>query len=69
MALFKLGAIVATPGALQFCEEHSIDPLALIGRHVGGDFGDLDAGDVAANVHGIKHWVFWDTVTGDSGGS
>ena len=55
MALFKLGAIVATPGALQFCEEHSIDPLALIGRHVGGDFGDLDAGDVAANVHGIKH--------------
>ena len=32
MALFKLGAIVATPGALQFCEEHSIDPLALIGR-------------------------------------
>ena len=55
MALFKLGAIVATPGALQFCEEHSIDPLALVGRHFGGDFGDLDAGDVAANVHGIKH--------------
>ena len=55
MALFKLGAIVATPGALQFCEKHSIDTLALIGRHVGGDFGDLDAGDVAANVHGIKH--------------
>ena len=55
MSLFKLGSIVATPGALQFCEEHSIDPLALIGRHVSGDFGDLDADDVAANVHGIKH--------------
>ena len=55
MALFKLGSIVATPGALQFCEEHSIDTRALIGRHVGGDFGDLDADDVTANVHGIKH--------------
>ena len=55
MALFKLGAIVATPGALQFCEEHSIDPLGLIGRHAGGDWGDLDKDDVAANVHGIKH--------------
>ena len=55
MSLFKLGSIVATPGALQFCEEHSIDPLGLIGRHAGGDFGDLDADDVAANVHGIKH--------------
>jgi len=55
MSLFKLGSIVATQEALQFCEEHSIDPLALIGRHVGGDFGDLDADDVAANVHGIKH--------------
>ena len=55
MSLFKLGSIVATPGALQFCKEHSIDTLGLIGRHVGGDFGDLDADDVAANVHGIKH--------------
>jgi len=55
MTLFKLGSVVATPGALQFCEENSIDLLALIGRHAGGDFGDLDADDVAANVHGIKH--------------
>ena len=55
MALFELGSIVATPGALQFCEEHGIDPLGLIGRHAGGEFGDLDADDVAANMHGIKH--------------
>lgn len=55
MALFKLGSIVATPGALELCEQHSIDPRALIGRHAGGDWGDLDSDDVAANVHAVQH--------------
>ena len=55
MALFKLGSIVATPGALELCEQHSIDPLALIGRHAAGDWGDLDSDDVAANVHAVQH--------------
>ena len=55
MALFKLGSIVATPGALEFCEQHSIDPVVLIGRHAGGDWGDLDKDDVAANVHAVQH--------------
>lgn len=55
MALFKLGQVVATRGALAHCEQHSINPLLLIGRHIGGDWGDLCADDVAANVHAVQH--------------
>ena len=55
MALFELGQVVATPGALAFCEQHSISPLLLIGKHAGGDWGDLDGSDVQANVHAIQH--------------
>lgn len=55
MALFKLGDVVATPAALQLCETHKINPLLLLGRHAFGDFGDLDAVDLAANVAAIQH--------------
>ncbi len=55
MALFKLGQVVATPASLAHCEEHNVDALTLIRRHAGGDWGDLTADDVAANVHAIQH--------------
>ena len=55
MALFKLGPVVATLGALHFCDAHKISPLLLLGRHVAGDWGDLTADDVAANVHAVQH--------------
>ncbi len=55
MALLKLGQVVATPASLAHCELHNVDALALIGRHAGGDCGDLCADDVAANVHAIQH--------------
>jgi hypothetical protein len=55
MALFELGDVVATPGALTFCETHNVNPLLLLGRHIGGDYGDLSADDVAANVLAIQH--------------
>jgi len=55
MALFKIGDVVATPGALAHCQQYSINPLLLLGRHIGGDWGDLFAADVAANVHAIQH--------------
>ncbi len=55
MALFKMGQVVATPGALQFCEANNINPLLLLGRHIAGDWGDLDSADVAANVHAVQH--------------
>ena len=55
MALFKMGAVVATPAALQFCEQHGVNPLGLLGRHINGDWGDLDAADAAANIRALKH--------------
>lgn len=55
MALFKLGDVVATPGALQLCESNKINPLLLLGRHSSGDWGNLDQQDIAANVHAVQH--------------
>jgi hypothetical protein len=55
VALFRLGSVVATPGVLQFCEQHKINPLLLLGRHMAGDWGDLSADDMAANVHAVQH--------------
>jgi len=55
MALFNVGQVVATQGALSFCEQHSINPLQLLSRHMGGDWGDLDKDDVRANVFAIQH--------------
>lgn len=55
MALFKMGAAVATPGALEFCKAQGINPLGLLQRHAIGDWGDLDAADTAANIHAVQH--------------
>jgi hypothetical protein len=55
MGLLKLGQVVATPSSLAHCEKHATDALALIGRHAGGNWGDLCADDVAANVHALQH--------------
>jgi hypothetical protein len=55
MALFKLGKVLLTTAALAHCNHHNIDALSFIWRHAGGDWGDLDAGDIAANVHAIQH--------------
>lgn len=55
MPLFKLGQVVATRAAMQFCQKNSVNPLLLIGRHLGGDWGDLAAADVAANVQALQH--------------
>ena len=48
-ARFALGTLAATPGALQLLERLGVSPLALILRHVTGDFGDMDAEDQHAN--------------------
>ncbi len=55
MSLFKLGDVVATPGALRLCEANKINPLLLLSRHSSGDWGNLDQHDVAANVHAVQH--------------
>lgn len=52
--LFDLGQVVATPAAIDFCQVHSLHPLALVRRHCHGDFGDMDREDIAANTQAIK---------------
>jgi hypothetical protein len=46
---FALGKLVATPGALALMQEHGIDGLALLSRHVRGDWGDLTEADKQEN--------------------
>ena len=53
--LFKLGQLVATPGAIELMKRGEINPSALLGRHVTGDFGDLCPEDIADNMAGIEN--------------
>lgn len=52
--LFPLGKIVATPGALAALQEAGVNPMALITRHVTGDWGDLGAEDKQANEEALQ---------------
>jgi hypothetical protein len=51
-ALFALGQIVATPGALQDFGPALI--AELLKRHLAGDWGDLDADDIQANNQALR---------------
>jgi hypothetical protein len=53
-SLFKLGQVVATPGALSAMEEASQPPSELLARHVKGDWGDLDGDDKEANDRSVE---------------
>ena len=48
-ALFPLGQIVATPGALAALEKAGQTPLDFLSRHVRGDWGELDEDDRKEN--------------------
>lgn len=52
---FDLGRIVATPGALNLCEEANVSPSSLIARHASGDWGELDAHDRRENERSLRH--------------
>ena len=69
---FQPGRIVGTPGALAVMADASVEPLALLRRHLRGDWGDLGDEDRASNdwaakngerilsayhVNGAKVWV------------
>jgi hypothetical protein len=53
-ALFSLGRIVATPGALRLAQSGAFNPAELLGRHVCGDWGDLDAFDRRENERALR---------------
>ncbi len=46
---FQLGRTVATPGALRLLERAGIPYIALIRRHVTGDWGDVSGEDAQLN--------------------
>lgn len=48
-ALFSLGQIVATPGALAVLERAGQPAAFFLARHSAGDWGELDSADVAEN--------------------
>jgi len=52
--LFKLGAVVATPGALAAMEDAGQQPWEFLARHVQGDWGDVGAEDAEANNESLK---------------
>jgi hypothetical protein len=52
--LFKLGRVVATPGAVEALERAMQTPWSLISRHVAGDWGDLSETDRELNNEALK---------------
>ena len=54
--LFRLGKILATPGALATLDRLGVDPRSLVlGRHVMGDWGDLCEEDRELNTHSLTN--------------
>jgi hypothetical protein len=54
LARFRIGRTVATPGALEAIARAGEMPLPYLARHVGGDWGDLDQDDKAANESAVR---------------
>ena len=50
---FSLGAVVATPGALDLLSTLRIDPHSLLVRHALGDWGYLDDADRRLNDEAV----------------
>lgn len=53
--LFKMGRLVATQGAINFCDQHLISMISLVRRHLRGDWGDLCDDDKKANDQALLH--------------
>ena len=53
-ALFDVGQIVATPGALDLLDKTATNAATLLQRHVNGDWGDLAHEDKAANDEAVS---------------
>lgn len=52
---FALGKVVATPGALALLAQHGVQAVALLSRHVSGDWGQLSRDDACANDDAVEH--------------
>jgi hypothetical protein len=54
--LFSPGHIVATPAALDSLMVAGVDVLELLGRHLTGDWGDVDEHDRVAGPRLNRHY-------------
>lgn len=54
-ALFRIGVVVSTPGAVDVMREHNVHPLILIAMHASGIWGDIDPKDRGLNEAAIPH--------------
>ena len=54
MALFPLGRVVATPGALRALQKAEQEPGEFINRHVNGDWGEVPEEDRQENELSVK---------------
>jgi hypothetical protein len=52
--LFKLGQVLATPGAIDALEQAGQNVWEFLSRHIAGDWGVVDADDKAANDQSLK---------------
>ena len=52
--LFKLGQVVATPGAIDSLEKAQQTPWEFLSRHVAGDWGVVGAEDSEANNQALR---------------
>jgi len=55
IAMFPLGRIVATPGALAALERSNQSAADFLARHAVGDWGELDREDVRENEYSVAH--------------
>jgi hypothetical protein len=55
IALFPLGRIVATPGALAALEQANQSAALFLTRHAAGNWGELDRADIAENEYSLAH--------------
>jgi hypothetical protein len=52
---FELGALAATAGAAQAAATAGVRLVDMVLRHLGGDWGDLDDDDKAANARAVAN--------------
>ncbi len=55
MPLFPPGQIVSTVAARAACERFNTEPMELVRRHIGGDWGVLSESDVRANQDAVTY--------------
>lgn len=69
-ALFPLGTVVATHGALAALRDAGTSPLALLDRHVAGDWGDIHPEDRGLNelalCRGMRLLSVYELVTSET---